>query len=217
MQKTWVKPFLISIGLAVLALVLWLVEMTQRIGWDGSEWLSAFHYSILIIAVFAIAAYLLPFYWLFRFPFQRILAAGTELYFVFLAAYFLEKAVLLTLFSRFYLFSSPYLTWSIQPLVLILTALSFFFVTQRWLQPLRWQHPVLVGSGIFLSLILSLITVKFIPAFNGHMELWDAVKMGYPFFWIVLLMGIVGIVSTHLLKETQPPLPQDNILDDHDF
>lgn len=217
MQKNWVTPLLISIGLAGLALAVWLGEITLRLSWEGFQWLLAFHYSVFVIAALVVIAYLVPFYLLSRFSTQRLLAAATELYFVVLASYFLEKAVLLTLYSQLYGFFNKDWLLLIQVLVLVLTSFSFYFITQRWLQSLRSQQVLVIGLGFLLPVPLSIFTIYIIPGFSTGRWLADALKMGYPFFWTVLLMGIVGIISTRFIKNVEPKPTQDDILDDQDF
>lgn len=217
MHKTWVTSFFVSLGLAGLALALWLGEITLRLRWEGLQWLSAFHYSIFLIAAFVIITYLLPFYFLMRFPIQRLLAAGTELYFVILAAFLLEKAILLMQYTQFYGFFNEDWLLLIQVLVLVMTSFSFYFITQRWLQSLSLQQVWTIVLGLLLPVPLSIITIHIIPGFGNGRWLADALKMGYPFFWTVLLMGIAGMMSTRFIKNAEPKPTQDDILDDQDF
>jgi hypothetical protein len=44
-----------------------------------------------------------------------------------------------------------------------------------------------------MTIPLSLITILLIPGF-GHQTGWiDAVKMGYPVFWVTVLLGVAGV------------------------
>jgi hypothetical protein len=152
-----------------------------------------------------------------RFPIQRLLAAGTELYFVILAAFLLEKAILLMQYTQFYGFFNEDWLLLIQVLVLVMTSFSFYFITQRWLQSLSLQQVWTIVLGLLLPVPLSIITIHIIPGFGNGRWLADALKMGYPFFWTVLLMGIAGMMSTRFIKNAEPKPTQDDILDDQDF
>lgn len=215
MQIAWGKSLFFILGLAIFALLIWLLEVTVFIGWAELDWLFQFHYSIFFIGALTIGAYLLPFYNTGRFPTQRLFSAGLELYFAILAAYFLEKALLLTLYNGFYgLFNNQNWLFVMQGITLVITALSFYLVTQRWLTPLRWQQALVVGGCILLPIPLSLLTLQFLPSFDGNHTFIDAVKMGYPFFWIVIMMGLAGIWGLQLVKPVEPTITQDDILDD---
>lgn len=210
----WVKPILFIFLLALLAYGLWVAEIHYIIGWEGAEWLSYSHYSVFGIAALLVVSYLLPFWFLPSTSFNRLAKAGVELYFLVLAAYFLEKLILLTLFTQFYGFLDRDWLLMLQILVFAMTTLSFYFITQRWLKPLHWQQMLVFGAALLLPYPLSLLSLRFLFNFNNGYEFTDAFKMGYPFFWIVLLMGIAGIIATHNFKKSILPTSQEDILDD---
>jgi len=213
-RMAWIKPFLFILVLALLAFAGWFVEINYFIGWEGAEWLSYNHYSVFGIAALVVIAYLLPLYLIARKPMQRLWKAGVELYFVVLAAYFLEKLVLITLYTQFYGFLNPDWLLVMQVLVLVMTVMSFHFVTQRWLESLRWQQTLVFGAAMLLPYPLSLLSVQYLFNFSNDTLLMDAVKMGYPFFWITLLMGIAGLIATQNFTKTLAPPTQEDILDD---
>lgn len=201
------------LGLALLAYALWFVEINYFIGWEGMEWLTPTHYSVFGIAALVVVAYLLPLRLLSKKPLNALAKAGIELYFVALAAYFLEKLVLLTLYTQFYGFLNPDWLLVLQVLVLVMTVLSFHFVTQRWLQPLRWQQTLVFGAAMLLPYPLSLLSARYLFHFNQG-GILDAIKIGYPFFWITLLMGIAGLIATQNFTKALAPVAQEDILDD---
>jgi hypothetical protein len=47
-------------------------------------------------------------------------------------------------------------------------------------------------SAFLLILPLSLVTIQVVPALHNETDLINAVKMGYPAFWSVLLIGIAS-------------------------
>lgn len=210
----WGKPFLLVLLLALLAYVLWFLEIHYAVGWEGSAWLSYSHYSVFVIAALVVLAYLLPIRLMLHQPLSRLAKAATELYFVALAAYFLEKLILITLFTQFYGFLDRNWLLLLQVLVIAMTVMSFYFITQRWLERLRWEQIVVFAIAMLLPYPLSLYSVQYLFNFSESEGFTDAIKMGYPFFWITLLMGIAGILATRHFKKATPPLPKEDILDD---
>lgn len=210
----WGKPLFGILVLALLAYALWFAEIHYFIGWEGTEWLSYTHYSIFGIAAMVVISYLLPLRLLSNKPWSLLAKAGTELYFVVLAAYFLEKLVLLTLYTQFYGFLNRDWLLVLQVLVIAMTVLSFYFITQRWLQALRWQQTLIFGAAMLLSYPLSLLSVRYLFNFSKDRIFLDAIKMGYPFFWITLLMGIAGLIATKNFNKSPAPPTQEDILDD---
>lgn len=210
----WGKPFLFIFLFALAAYALWFAEINYFIGWEGTEWLSYSHYSVFVIAALVVVAYLLPLRLLMNKPLNRLAKAGTELYFVVLAAYFLEKLILLTLFTQFYGFLDRDWLLVLQVLVVAMTATSFYFITQRWLEPLRWQQVLVFTGALLLPYPLSLLSLRFLFNYGEGSGVTAAFKMGYPFFWVVLLMGIAGIIATQNFKKTLIPPSQEDILDD---
>lgn len=210
----WGKPVLLIFFLALLAYGLWFAEIHFFIGWDGMEWLPYSHYSVFGIAALVVAAYLAPFWMLRSASMSRLAKAGIELYFVVLAAYFLEKLILLTLFTQFYGFLDQDWLLLLQVLVLAMTVLSFYFITQRWLEPLRWQQLLVFAAAIILPYPLSLLSLRFLFHFGAGFGFTESFKIGYPFFWIVLLLGIAGIIATQNFKKPIQQTLQEDILDD---
>jgi hypothetical protein len=210
----WWKPLIFSLLLALLAYSLWWLELTYRIGWEADGWLSYTPYSVFGIAALLVVAYLLPIGMALQTAQGSLLQAGIELYFVTLAAYFLERLILITQYTQFYGFFSKDGLLIVQIVVLAMTAWSFYLITQRWIQPLRWQQSLVLGAAMTLPYPLSLLFIQPLFNFSDQNSFSDAVKMGYPFFWIVLLMGVAGLFTTKFLHKTHTPAGLEDILDD---
>ena len=79
----------------------------------------------------------------------------------------------------------------------------FHNVTSRWLVRVKQLQIILLA--ILSVYPLCVFTVKMFPGYGNGNNFVDAVKMGYPYFWIVLLMGLCGIVSNlYLIDKTKP-------------
>jgi hypothetical protein len=74
-------------------------------------------------------------------------------------------------------------------------AFGYFHITDKLIIKVRKQQLVLFILSAFLMFILGNITVFFIHGFGNSDTLVDAVKMGYPQFWICVLMGLSGILT----------------------
>ena len=49
---------------------------------------------------------------------------------------------------------------------------------------------VLIWAALVLAPVLGELTVRIISGFGGYIDFLHSLKMGYPIFWLSLLMGI---------------------------
>ncbi|MFT3775722.1 MAG: hypothetical protein QM820_61025 [Minicystis sp.] len=82
-------------------------------------------------------------------------------------------------------------TW---PLSIVLTAVGLHVLTRVLLvRTSAWLVPLVIVS-ILLVNALSFATIQVFPAVNGSRDFIHAVKMGYPTFWVnVLVAGAVEL------------------------
>ncbi len=212
MNLNYLKAIFLTLGLAFFANALWLIEITRFIGWEGMEWVSSLHYSVFVIALLAVVAYVLPFRFVRQVSWAQAGQATLEMYPATLVAFFLAKTLLFSLYMQLYGYLNRNLMLLVLGLVVVLISFSIHFVTQKSLHRVHWVHGLFVAAGIMMVVPLSTMTVRFLPS-NG-VTFIDAVKMGFSYFWIVLMMGVLGIRTASWKPKSDVNPAQDNILDD---
>ncbi len=211
----WLPTLLLIMLLAVLSNALWLLEVLFVSGWEGIAWLSLrLHYGALAAALCAVFAYLLPFRTLRNAAWANLGIAALEIYPAALIAFFLAKTLLFSLYTRFYGYLNSNLLLLLLGLVVLLISFSIHFVTKGQLHRVRWGHGFFVAAGIVTVVPLSMLSVQMLPGFGTGITFVDAVKMGYPFFWIVVMMGLLGIRTASWQPESEVEIVENDILDD---
>ena len=190
-----------SIGillLAMLAEAIWLYEIQVRIGWVGLDWLRKDLFSPLGVSFCAATAYLLPFIVKYKHIDGKVVLTWLSFICLNMAVFYFGEAVLKSLFSRMSLLLS--VGQSLKMRIFGLLAVGIFAfgysrITDKLIIKVRKQQVVLFILVAFLMFGLGNLTVYFIKGFGNGDTLADAVKMGYPQFWVCILMGVSGILT----------------------
>lgn len=211
-----ILSFLAVIGLALAANALWLTEVVWKTGWDNSNWLWAPQNAIFGISALLVVSYLAPVALLKGISWKKLWMPGLELYFVAIIAFFLTKSILYSLFMPIAIFDlSPYLLWLMLAALTVTSAGSFFYLTRNHLYPVKPAFvPVMIGAEL-LVVVLSLL-LSYLLLGRGTLEevVVNAVKTGFPFFFITLLLGLFSILSIQKLPVREAGEKKDEILDD---
>lgn len=167
---------------------LWLFEIWLR-GWNDLGWLHELNGSALPIcaviatsACFAIATRQEGLR-----PRLLFVAINGPLCFV---TYLAARSSFRELFSGFY---SPANIWLTSAPALAAGSLLALIVTlsaRLLLAPVAWWSALLVALAQPLSVLLALLTIIAIPAYHGSQDEVHAFKMGYPVFWVALLLPL---------------------------
>jgi hypothetical protein len=175
---------------AFAAWALWMGEVRWVKGWAGLPWLAGFNWSALpICALIALSvALLLP----------KPPRKPNRTLFVSVGGLLMFTAFLVSRWVAFRMFSggSGLLAEAGKGplLLLLLTSLllsvSLAYLADRWLASLHFWTVFLVFSALGLALPLSIITIRILPALNGSTDSIHAFKMGYPVFWLALLLPL---------------------------
>jgi hypothetical protein len=182
------KALLAIIGLALLSISVWLFEIVKKIGWAGVMWLDKDLFSPILIGIFAALAYITPFWIGYRRIDGRIILTALTFCMINLTTYFLANMVLRGMY-----YQSSYGLWFLTLIVLALFIGGYYYVTDQLIMPLEKQKLILYAACIAVMFVLSITTVFFIRGFGTNYGFMDAVKMGYPQFWICILLGLSGI------------------------
>ncbi|MBK7871281.1 MAG: hypothetical protein IPJ74_11690 [Saprospiraceae bacterium] len=131
-----------------------------------------------------------------------------------LVAFFLAKTILFSIYTQLYGYLNGNALLALLLVVVLLIAFSIHFVTKKTLHRVRWGHGFFIALGIVTVVPLSILTVRLLPGFGEHKSFVDAVKMGYPFFWITVMMGLLGMRTAMWKPESDVTVTQEDILDD---
>lgn len=212
MQKRIFLNFTIGLLLAVLANGLWLYEIVSVIGWEGLKWLNYEHKSIFVINALVILAYCFP---LWRN--QEVQAKQEHKLVTFLLLYVLTLIAFYIIKS---LFCGPLFDLDILYLpsicLILLVPFLIYWISHKRIHPLKkWQiGPVFLS--VLLSILLSNITIEYFPGFGNSSSFIAGTKMGYPYFWITIIMNIIGIWTVEKLlldPKLEKKLLHEDILD----
>jgi hypothetical protein len=192
---------LIPLLVGAVCLLLWMYELHQVIGWQGVKWLRQPIQSVYVITFLIVLTFLLPLIVVLKMPIGWTLFYTILLYGASLVAFFSARAMFHTLYTRGLVLGDEaliaYSIWKLLGIVILLSIIYFI--------PMRHFHKKTDGMHVltiivaFISVIpASIICVETIPLWNHRAAFLDAVKIGYPAFWVPVFLGML---STAAAKE----------------
>lgn len=173
---------------AFLSQTIWLIEIVLKIGWHGTAWLKQDLYSPILISLFAAMAYITPFWVRYRKVDRRIILTLLVFYMINVSCYLLAHV----LFSGLQSQSTPLLK-VLGILIFILFAGGYYYVTNELIMPIKKRFATLFALSEVLMFVLSMVSIFIIKGFGRGGQWVDAVKMGYPAFWITLFLGLSAV------------------------
>ena len=175
------------IGGALAAWALWLAEVCLVKGWAGPSWAERFSWSALpICAVIAMScSYLLaP-----SAPRPRHLMFIAMAFALNFAAFLVARWALVDMFGGRWIFPDPLTLFVLWLTSLILSA-GLATAADHWLAPLRIWTVALISIALLVALLLSYATFEVLPVPGGNSKDVRVFKIGYPVFWIALLLPL---------------------------
>ena len=194
-SKKTKKHLLVIFLLSLTAIALWLGEILFIKGWHGLNWLSGPLYSPFLSTVFVVAAFLSSFIHGRSLIKKNVILAYCLLYIVGIFCY-IAGAVLVSLPYRMFLWSEfdYYLVEFMGFLLFPLMALSYWLITQKLIRKTKKTHILYLTLFSLAVLPLSMLSIWICPGFGSGDGEVDAIKMGYPVFWMAMMMGLAGMV-----------------------
>lgn len=181
--------------LSVAGNAIWLYEINNCIGWHSLAWLHVHLVSPYIIALFTVSAFILPLIFKNKINYLEVLLAVSLLYLTSIILYKIGKDLCFFLY-RF--MAPPVLLISILVVscivVFFILGFTYWAVSNRLLVANKKRNIILIAIMGLLSIPAAWATVYILPGFGCCNDWVDAVKMGYPVFWITLLLGISSII-----------------------
>jgi len=188
-----IDVFVLSIPVlfGAFSVLLWLSEIIHIVGWLGIEWIIKDLKSVYIITLLAVLSYVLPILILSKVKSRNIVKSVVLLYLFSLLGYFATKEIFRQLFDKIGYDTHVLYVWLLILDVTLIAAI-FYYVKQYFLLKSERFHLMTIVA-VFISIIpASLITIEWIKGFAPTESFLDAVKMGYPVFWLNVLLGWVS-------------------------
>jgi hypothetical protein len=204
MTKIELKQSLfIILSLAVTSIAIWLFEMTKIIGWSSVDWLQADLISPYFICFLAAVCFMTPIVMKYRKIDGKIILTFLTLSLINIVAFFLAETFLKGIFNQLSFFSEKSGLYLLGIVTFIGFAASYYFVTHHLIVNMPKSFVFVFASSEILMFLLAMITAYFIRGFGKTSYIADAVKMGYPQFWICILLGLSGVFILSRNLETE--------------
>ena len=190
----------IIIMAAIFNISFWLFEIVVIKKWASLNWLKPPLYAPYVIALLTTIAYLTPIQLHYRASRFNWLKSVGGLYFFSLAAFYAGKQLCYALYSRYWIITKIDLAIGCIAIGLLFTGLAVAcYFSSRQLKRSISYKPIFANATLFFCVIpLSLLSVKLIPGYGAGSGWIDAVKMGYPAFWITILLGVAALRTIRL-------------------
>ncbi len=194
MTKIELKQSLfIILSLAVTSIAIWLFEMTKVVGWSSLDWLQADLISPYVICCLAAICFMTPIVLKYRKIDSKIILTFLTLSLINIAAFFLAETFLKGVFNRISFFSEKNSFYALGLITFVGFALSYYVVTHHLIVNMPKLFVFVFATSEILMFLLAMITAYFIRGYGNNGYIADAVKMGYPQFWICVLLGLSGV------------------------
>lgn len=172
-------------------MISWLAELIYVVGWEGEKWGTAYLNTVYLICFFVVLSYLSPVLIFVKVKFKNFIITFTILYISSILAYYIAKKLFIELYHKMPEDKHVIYVWLLIVLVTVV-AFVFFYIKQMLLYKSDRFH-VMTLVAVFISVVpASLITLEWIKGFVSTESFIDAVKMGYPIFWLNIFLGLVS-------------------------
>ena len=187
------QSLLIIVSLAITSIAIWLFEMTKIVGWSSLDWLQADLISPYFICCLAAVCFMTPIVLKYRKIDSKIVLTFLSLALVNIVAFFLAETFLKGVFNHLSLLGEKSSFYALGALTFVGFAVSYYFITHYLIVNMPKLFVFIFATSELLMFVFALITAYFIRGFGNNSYIADAVKMGYPQFWICILLGLSGV------------------------
>ncbi len=188
----------IPLLLAGAALLLWLNEIFIKTGWKSTKWIDYPFLSVYIISFLTVFAYLLPIIIFKKVKIINLSLSFLTIYIASIWGYFSSKSIFVKIYDKIEEDTHLVYIWSLFLIVCIVS--SVYFYSKQFLLYKSDRFHVMTLVIVFISVIpASLITVEWIPGYGNNITFIDSVKMGYPIFWLIVMLGFTSFLMVKKL------------------
>jgi len=181
--------------LAIIAFSAWYYEIHQVVKWGSLKWIRTTLYSPWLVAVCTALAVVVPFVVFKKININNRTIIVTILLFILsIASYHIGEVG----------FKSWMSGLVIIVLLVVICGLVFFMVIHFLLHKISWFYVL----GVWLAILGC-----FFMSTQLDSNWIDAIKLGYPFFFIVLNMGVVSTIAAYFATTKESETEFEDILD----
>lgn len=185
------SPFLVG-GLCIF---LWWQELHHVIGWQGSGWVRKPLFSVYIIIFLIVAVFLLPMVVELKMPIPWVIFYVVLLYLTSCWAFFQAKEILHRLYAHGLHTGNQHLVavsiWELMGVV-IAFAIVFFIPMRHFHRTTDGMHVITIIVAVISVIPASIISIEHLPLWDCKINFMDAVKIGYPIFWLTVFLGLLS-------------------------
>lgn len=196
-----ISLLVLPVVVGIISLLLWWYELHQVIGWQGLGWVRKPLTSVYVIPLLIVVAFLLPMRVELKMPIGWTLFYLLLLYGASVGAYFMAKQIFYTLYTKGLIVgNNKVITLSIWKLMatVILLSIVYFVPMRHYHKTTDGMHILTIMVAIISVIPASLICIEQMPLWSRNATFMDAVKLGYPIFWMPIFLGTL---STAAAKE----------------
>lgn len=197
--RIWISLIIIFF-FSILGLCFWLYEIVEIKTLFGLTWLSEPLYSPFLAALFSVFAFMTPFFVNKQLTIKKALVSIIILYTINIICFQIGKQLCFEMYSRFSWFSETTSTTLLIPVkglfLFIFLSFAYWLTTHKLIKENKKINMVFITALLLLTIPLSLLTIQINSGFGSGTGWVDAVKMGYPVFWITMLLGLSGLMIT---------------------
>lgn len=187
--------------IGAISLSMWWYELHKVVGATGFAWLREPLVSVYLISFLIVLAFILPLRVELKMPIAWGLFYTLVLYAASLGAYFFAKQIFYTLYTKGLIAGNNYIVtlsiWKLLATVILLSAI-YFIPMRHFHRTTDGMHILTIMVAIISVVPASLISIEQIPLWSYQTAFIDAVKLGYPIFWMPIFLGSL---STAAAKE----------------
>lgn len=187
------QSLFIIFPLAAASLAIWLFEITKIIGWKSLQWLETDLFSPYIICCLAAACFMTPMLLKYRKIDGKIILTFLTFSLINVIAFFLAEVFFKGIYSRADLASNKFAFYFLGVMIFIGFSIGYYLVTHYLIVNMPKLFAAVFATSEVLMFLLAIITVYFIRGYGPNYDLIDAIKMGYPQFWVCILLGLSGV------------------------
>jgi hypothetical protein len=189
---SWLMPLLV----ALLCWLLWWGELTYWVPQQPYAWTQHHWYSVYPIIVLIIGVFLWPLQRAFDMPWRWLLFYGLLLALVSGSAYWVIHSIFQNLYLDFFLGdpATNLMAWSIWKLLALALVVALFYFLPLWHfhTTTDGMHILTLLEVFILVVPCSLISLECFPMGSTSISFINAVKLGYPVFWLPIGLGYLS-------------------------
>lgn len=187
------------VTLAFAGTIIWLVEILAIKGWHGLNWLKGSLYAPYFSTLLAVFAFITPFCFSSTLSKVKIVVSILILYIISIFCFKLGQTLSFSMYSRLFILNKyypeyPFNIIGISLLLFPFLGFTYWIVSNLLLLKNKKTNIIFLTALIISSIPLSLLTIQLFTGFGTHKGWIDAVKMGYPIFWLTIGLGLAGMI-----------------------